>query len=224
MKIAIIGGGICGLGAALLLARDGHDVTLLERDVDPPPANASDAWDHWTRKGVAQFRQPHNFMPGLRLLLEAELPDVQNGLRQAGAGTFDLLNPLPPFWTDRSPRPIDDKLWTLTARRPVGEWVFGTAAQQESRVKIRRGVQVAELLTGLSAAPGVPHVTGVRTSSGDKLHADLVIDASGRQSRNSEWLEAIGARRPFEEKADSGFSYYTRYFRGTEPMRAGPPL
>ena len=56
-------------------------------------------------------------MPGLRALLEAELPDVQESLRAAGAAKFDLLAALPPFWTDKSPRAIDDKLWTLTALR-----------------------------------------------------------------------------------------------------------
>ena len=73
MNILIIGGGICGLGTALLLGRDGHEITVLERDADSIPVSAEDAWEHWGRKGVAQFRQPHNFMPGLRLLLEAEL-------------------------------------------------------------------------------------------------------------------------------------------------------
>ena len=118
MSIVIIGGGICGLGAALLLARDGHEVTVLEHDADPLPASLHAAWDHWERKGVVQFRQPHNFMPGLRLLLEAELPDVQDSLGRAGASRFDLINPLPPVFVDRAPRPIDEKLWTLTARRP----------------------------------------------------------------------------------------------------------
>ena len=142
MRILIIGGGICGLGTALLLARDGHEVTVLERDAGPIPASPEAAWEHWERKGVAQFRQPHNFMPGLRLLLEAELPDVQDALARAGAARFDLVNPLPPFFTDRAPRPIDDKLWTLTARRPVGEWVFANAAaEREPRVTIRRGVE-----------------------------------------------------------------------------------
>jgi len=75
-KVLIIGGGICGLGTALLLARDGHEVTVLERDADPLPASPQDAWEMWARKGVAQFRQPHNFMPGFRLILEKELPDV----------------------------------------------------------------------------------------------------------------------------------------------------
>jgi len=219
MRILIIGGGICGLGTALLLARDGHEVTVLERDADPIPPSADAAWEHWERKGVAQFRQPHNFMPGLRLLLEAELPDVQDALGRAGAGRFDLLNPLPPFFIDRTPRPIDDKLWTLTARRPLGEWVFANAAQNARGVTIRRGVGVDGLLTGPAAIDGIPHVAGVRTSMGDELRSDLVVDATGRQSRSPQWLAAIGARPPYEEQEDCGFTYYTRFFHGVQPER-----
>jgi 2-polyprenyl-6-methoxyphenol hydroxylase-like FAD-dependent oxidoreductase len=219
MRILIIGGGICGLGAALLLAADGHEVTVLERDAGPMPQSAEAAWEQWERKGVAQFRQPHNFMPGLRLLLEAELPDIQDSLGRAGAKRFDLVNPLPPFFTDRAPRPMDEKLWTLTARRPVGEWVFANAAQQARGVTVRRGVGVDALLTGPIATDGIPHVTGVRTSDGDELRSDLVVDATGRQSRSPKWLAAIGARPPYEEQEDSGFTYYTRYFRGVQPQR-----
>jgi 2-polyprenyl-6-methoxyphenol hydroxylase-like FAD-dependent oxidoreductase len=224
MRILIIGGGICGLGTALLLARDGHDVIVLERDTAPTPDSPHSAWERWDRHGVAQFRQPHNFMPGLRLLLEAELPDVQEALARAGASRFDLVNPLPPFFTDRTPRPIDATLWTLTARRPVGEWVFATEAERAPRVTIRRGASVKEFVTGLSAIDGIPHVSGVRTSDGDELRADLVIDAMGRQSRSQQWLVAAGARPPYEEQEDCGFTYYTRFFTGTLPQRRGPGL
>jgi 2-polyprenyl-6-methoxyphenol hydroxylase-like FAD-dependent oxidoreductase len=221
-EVLIIGGGICGLGTALLLARDGHDVTVLERDPGPLPASPQEAWDAWERKGVSQFRQPHNFMPGLRLILEAELPDVQEALRRAGAARLDFLNPLPPFFTDQSPRPVDDKLWTYTARRPAGEWVFADAARNEPRVTVRRGVQATGLVAGRSVGAGVPHVVGVRTAGGEELRGDLVIDAMGRRSRGPEWLTALGARTPYEEQADCGFTYYTRYFRGAEPQRIGP--
>ena len=54
--VVVIGGGVCGLGVAILLARDGHEVTVLERDADPLPESAASAWDTWTRKGVAQYR------------------------------------------------------------------------------------------------------------------------------------------------------------------------
>jgi 2-polyprenyl-6-methoxyphenol hydroxylase-like FAD-dependent oxidoreductase len=224
MRISMIGGGICGLGTALLLARDGHDITVLESDASPLPESLQDCWDQWERPGVAQFRQPHNFMPGLRLGLERELPDVQGALARAGAARFDLVNPLPPSLGDLSPRPIDDKLWTLTARRPLGEWVLADVARREPRVTIRRGVRVAALTSGAQAVHGIPHVTGVRTADGDELRADLVVDASGRHSKAPHWLAAIGARPPIEEQADCGFVYYTRYFRGTLPQRIAPVL
>ena len=221
-RALIIGGGICGLGSALPLARDGHQVTLRERDADPLPDSPQAAWDSWVRRGVTQFRQPHNFMPGFRLVLEAELPDVQDALRRAGACRLDMVNPLPPFFTDQSPRPIDDKLWTYTARRPAGEWVFAHAAAREPRVELRRGVEVAGLVTGSPVVDRTPHVVGVTTSGGEEMRADVVIDAMGRRSRSPAWLAAIGARPPYEEQADCGFTYYTRFFAGSEPQRFGP--
>lgn len=225
MKILMIGGGICGLGTALLLARDGHEVTVLERDHAGCPDSPAAAWDTWTRKGVAQFRQPHNFMPGLRKLLEEELPDVQDALRDAGASRYDLLHPLPPSITDAAPRAIDDQLWTYTARRPVGEWVFGRIAERERHISIRRGVRVAELIAGRGIIEGAPHVSGARADDGEEFRADLVVDASGRQSRAPAWLQAVGARPPYEEQTDSGFMYFTRYFTGSQaPERRGPIL
>jgi len=74
-------------------------------------------------------------------------------------------------------------------------------------------VAVTELLTGPSAAAGIPHVTGVRTSDGGELSADLVIDAMGRRSGLPSWLTALGARPLAQQAEDSGFTYYSRYFR-----------
>jgi 2-polyprenyl-6-methoxyphenol hydroxylase-like FAD-dependent oxidoreductase len=71
------------------------------------------------------------------------------------------------------------------------------------------------LLTGPPAADGIPHITGVRTTDGEELSADLIVDATGRRSKLPEWLAASGAHRATEEDEESGFIYYTRFFRST---------
>jgi hypothetical protein len=67
----------------------------------------------------------------------------------------------------------------------------------------------------------------VRTSAGEELQADLVIDCSGRRSALPSWLEALGARPPVDEVEDSGFIYLARHFRsrdGELPFALGPLL
>lgn len=210
MKIVIIGGGVVGLSAALMLALDGHAVMVLERDDAVVPGSPQDAWHAWQRRGVAQFRQPHFLHAAGYRLLEEKLPEVAGALCQAGATAFDSLAMLPPFITDRAARPGDDRFATMTGRRPVLE--YAVAAGAGERVDVRRGVSVTELLAGPAAVNGVPHVTGVRTADGGEIRADLVIDAMGRRSQLPAWLAALGARPPGEEAEDSGFTYYTRYF------------
>ena len=210
-SIIIIGGGVCGLAGALLLARDGHDVTVLERDAAAVPETLEEAWERWERGGVAQFRQAHLLHARAREVLD-QLPDVRDALLAAGATRLNPLARLPPPITDREPRPGDERMTSITARRPVVEYVFGRAAATEPRVDVRRGVAVA----GLVAAPvdGRPHVTGVRTVAGEELRADLVVEATGRGSKLPQWLAAAGSEPVSEEAADGGFIYYTRFFRG----------
>ncbi len=216
-KIVVVGGGIVGLAAAMMFAEDGCEVTVLERDDCAVPGSPGDAWRDWDRRGIAQFRQAHFLHPRGHHILGTRLPEVTEAMRGAGATTFDPMTLLPPFIEDRAPREGDERFVTATGRRPVIEYAFATCA--ERRLDVRRGVTVAELVTGQPAAPGVPHVTGVRTSDGEQIACDLVIDAMGRRSELPRWLAAVGARPLTEEAEDSGFTYYTRYFRspGGEP-------
>ena len=93
-KIVMIGGGVAGLIGSVLLARDGHHVTLLERDPAPPPA-PTEAWDRWERRGVTQFRLPHAFLPRFREVLDHDLPDVVAALESDGALRYNRIRALP---------------------------------------------------------------------------------------------------------------------------------
>ena len=176
--IVILGGAVIGLATAAMLARQGHDVTVLERDRQPVPGSPDEAVQDWDRRGVAQFRLPHYLHPGGRLILDGYLPEVTKALTGAGAASFDTLALMPPVITDRAPREGDVKFVTVTGRRPVTEYAVATVAERAADV--RRGVLVTGLLTGPPSAPGVPGISGVRTSDGQEIAADLVIDAALR--------------------------------------------
>ena len=224
--VVVVGGGMIGLSTALLLAGDGHEVTVLERDPAPPPGDIDEAWSSWERRGVNQFRMLHLFLPRFRLVLEAELPEVAKALDDAGALRINPVAAAPAEMTG-GVRPGDEDFEILTGRRPVVESATARVAEATAGVTIRRGCAVAGLLTDGESAPGVPHVVGVTLEGGGEHRADVVVDASGRRSPLPRWLAAIGARPPVEEAEDSGFVYYGRHFRapdGSLPPMLGPGL
>jgi len=224
-RIVVVGAGVVALGAAMLLAGDGHQVTVLERDPDPPPGDPARAWDRWQRPGLNQFRQGHVFLPGFRSVLEAELPEVAKALQVAGALRLNLIRDVLPGKLTGGWRDGDERYDWLTGRRALVEAVLAAAAESTPGVEIRRGPVVVGLVTGSQARPGVPHVVGVRTRLGESIPADLVVDMSGRRSALPAWLRGIDARPPVEELEDSGFLYYGRYFRsadGSMPALRGP--
>jgi flavin-dependent dehydrogenase len=221
-RIVMVGGGIVGLGASLMLARDGHQVTVLERDPALPPDPES-AWAAWERRGVNQFRLLHFFQPRYREVMTANAPEVIDAFRDAGALLVNPFRDAPAEFTGGF-RDGDERFDAVTARRPVAEAAMARVVSTMDDIEVRRGIGVDGLVTGDATAAGVPHVVGVRTDTGEELRADLVVDAAGRRSSLPAWLTAIGARPPVEERADCGFVYYGRHYRssdGSVPMALG---
>jgi 2-polyprenyl-6-methoxyphenol hydroxylase-like FAD-dependent oxidoreductase len=225
-EVLVLGAGLNGLSAAMLLALDGHRVTVVERDAGEPGGAADELWGAWERRGVNQFRQLHFMLPRWRALMERELPAVIGELEAMGGARVNVVGRMPA--EVRGPlRAEDGRFETVTARRPVLEAALAKVAERTPGLVIRRGVTVTGLVAGPASGAGVPHVAGVLTGGGAALRADLVVDATGRRSGVTSMLEAIGGRPPVEEREDSGFVYYARHFRsrdGGRPEARGPLL
>jgi 2-polyprenyl-6-methoxyphenol hydroxylase-like FAD-dependent oxidoreductase len=225
-RIVFIGGGIGGLIGALLLGRDGHQVTVLERDPTTPSTEPAAAFDDWSRRGVPQFRLTHVVLPRLTEILADELPDVHDALGAAGGLRTNRLRELPATITGGL-RPADTRFEQLTGRRPMLEATLAGVLDREPGVIVRRGVAVTGLLAGAGRPGDVPHVAGVVLDSGERVIGDLVVATTGRRSALPAMLNAIGAPPPAEDVASHGFTYFCRTFRspdGAQPPMFGPPL
>jgi glycine/D-amino acid oxidase-like deaminating enzyme len=84
VKVVIVGASAAGCFAALLLARAGHEVLVLEKDrLEAAPTVESAAASAF-RPTAPHIVQPHIVMARCRLLLIEHLPDVYAGLLGAG--------------------------------------------------------------------------------------------------------------------------------------------
>jgi 2-polyprenyl-6-methoxyphenol hydroxylase-like FAD-dependent oxidoreductase len=214
VRIIVVGGGIAGLGTALACARGGHEVTVLERDDTPMPADP-DAAFAWRRTGAPQVRHSHAFLARLRNLLRDRVPDVLDAVLATGAYEIPFTQNLPETLADRDPRPGDEELVAIACRRTTFEWVLRKLVLAEPGVELHHG----DAALALDATRGtIPRVTGV-----DGRAADLVVDARGPRSSSAEWLAAIGARPSPEELHESGIVYFSRFYR-VRPGAQAPPL
>ena len=206
LRVIVIGAGIGGLGTALLLARGGHDVTVLERDDTPLPTDVEAAFA-WSRRGAPQVRHSHAFVSRFRSVLRDHAPDVLSQLLAAGVvehemGTMLAMLGLPDGFEA-------DDFTILASRRTTVEWVLRRAVLDEG-IDLRSGVTV-EGLVG-ETCDTVPLVTGVRLEDGSALAADLVVATTGRRGDVPRWLGELGVSVA-ESETETGTVYFSRFYR-----------
>jgi 2-polyprenyl-6-methoxyphenol hydroxylase-like FAD-dependent oxidoreductase len=210
----VVGGSIAGLLAARVLSDHFAHVTIVERDVFPDGPEF--------RAGVPQSRHIHALLGRGQALMERYFPGLGAELTDAGAAVLgwpaDLLSLGPAGWSRR----FSTSVTALTLSRQLLEWTI------RRRVAALEGVRfiTASEVIGLLPGPGRRAVRGVRlrrrvraapggtaVPGDEELAADLVVDASGRGSHASRWLEALGYQTPRESRVNAFVGYATRLYR-----------
>lgn len=203
-RAVVLGGSIAGMLAARVLA-DHHDrVTVVERDVFPEMGRR--------RKGVPQDRHVHSLHPRGRAVMERLLPGLTDELVAQGAALGELGRDTRLVFAGRPLARVSTGHPVLSASRPLLE------GQVRSRVLARPEVDVLESTDALGIVVDDDRVTGVRVlrrrdgAAEEVLPADVVVDATGRQTRLPHWLDELGMTPPDEDVSELDVAYVSGRF------------
>ncbi|WP_229686595.1 NAD(P)/FAD-dependent oxidoreductase [Longimycelium tulufanense] len=214
-RAVVLGGGLSGMLVASAVSGAAFDeVLLVERDrfpVGPEP-----------RKGVPQARHAHNLVSGGARALESLLPGVLDRLQAEGAQRFVVPRDVILLGTGGWVRRYDGTHFFVSCSRDLLDWVVRNHVLASGTVQVLEGTVVAGLSGSARRVTGVT-VRDVDTGEARELVADLVIDATGRGSQTSRWLqELLGLPRVREDVVRSGLRYATCLF--SAPVGSGFPL
>lgn len=208
----VIGGSIAGLASAQALSRYFETVTILERD------RFSEETEF--RKGIPQNRQPHALLKRGLLGLEDLFPNFTQKWVDAGAVPIDFGHEVE-WWAYGGWRPqYSPGLLSYGSSRPLLEGVIRKEVMANPRVRIVE----AEEVIGLVPSTDGSQVNGVRVRSRDRrseeeiIPADLVVDASGRESHTQDWLEELGYPCPDRTVVNAFPGYSSRIYERPATM------
>jgi len=196
----VVGASMAGLCAARVLADRFARVSVVDRDTFPTDQRQP-------RGQVPQGRHPHLLHIAGARLLDGWFPGIVAELYDGGAVELDLCADF--YWHQAggvAQRTATD-LKGPAASRPFLEATVRRRLAQLSNVAIhdRCAVTGAEFVGD--------RMTGVRLAEDATLHADLVIDATGRQARSLVWLRSAGYAPPPVDTVEVDTRYATQVYR-----------
>src|SRR4051794_91395 len=196
----VLGGSVAGLLAARVLADRYTTVTIIERDRLPSAAAQ--------RRGVPHGHHVHAMLPPGLQIIEGLLPGFTARVASAGGLTGDILANVRWYLNGLPLRRTAVGLTALSASRPLLEAAVRERVRALANVTVLDGHDV----TGLCASAGRDRITGAavarRDGTGPRVvHADLVVDATGRGSRTPRWLAELGYGTPSADRVAIDLAY-----------------
>jgi 2-polyprenyl-6-methoxyphenol hydroxylase-like FAD-dependent oxidoreductase len=208
-RVVVIGASLAGLFAAAAAAEQADPILVVERDRVPATPTP--------RRGVPQGSHQHVLLHRGLIAAEQLLPGLREDLVRAGAvpiDTGDLLWLGPSGWSVPGGREFE----ILAATRPLLEHVVRSRVTALPHVELCDDTEVRRLCVDAG------RVTGVELRNGGHERADLVVDASGRNSHLPAWLRAAGLPSPDEQVVDACIGYASRLYRADRSWFAGAGL
>jgi 2-polyprenyl-6-methoxyphenol hydroxylase-like FAD-dependent oxidoreductase len=205
----VIGGSIAGLIAARVLSDHFHRVTIVERDSVPGmPAH---------RKGVPHGRHAHLLLLGGQRILEGLFPGLDADLAAEGAVPFDWIDDIQWFNFAGAKMRFASDMRSHVCSREMLEWAIRRRVLALPSITVLNGREVVAL-RGDVGDRGVTGVLMRRDGDGSgaediAIEADMIVDASGRQSRAPQWLQDLGFTAPLETTIDARLGYASRVYR-----------
>ena len=211
-RAVVVGSGVAGLFSARVLADHFDDVVLIDRDdVTDSPS---------TRAGVPQGKHLHALLPGGLNIANELFPGFTDDLRAAGAvpsvGGRDFVAYRPEGKSYAlgvyQPEPRPTGLMYFMSR-PLLEHCLRRRVRDLPNVETRYRSLVRDVLTDEG------QVRGVVIEEGERVAADLVVDASGRNGRTVQWMATLGFETPAESVVNCDFAYAERDGAPIRPRR-----
>lgn len=206
----VLGGSLAGLLTARVLSDHFDEVTLIERDVYTETTEV--------RRGIPQGNHVHGLLLRGRQVLEEFFPGLQDEMIAAGVPLVDMANDIAWYtragWGLRFP----SEMKVLAFTRPVLDLHVRRRLSSNPRVKIMDNTDVLRLIPDGNKKRVAGVLICPRHSESDRrvateLHADLVVDTTGRASRAPRWLNDLGYVVPEETVVDAHLGYASRMYR-----------
>ncbi|MFE5770360.1 pyridine nucleotide-disulfide oxidoreductase [Streptomyces sp. NPDC056485] len=225
-RALVLGGGLAGTLAAAALAPFVHEVLILEHDAALPDAPAP-------RARLPQAAHAHMLWAGGADAMEELLPGVTGDWLAAGAHRIPIPSGMVSFseagWFRRS---WADTHYLIGASRNLIDWAVRERVLRLPNVRVQTGTRVCGLEGDAARVLGV----AVRDAEGEGkgkgkgegkgegggwgerrlIAADLVVDATGRNSKCTQWLRDIGGPQVRETVVDAGVRYASRKYWAPE--------
>ena len=195
----VVGAGMGGLGAAAALAGKFDRVLVLDRDVLPDDARV--------RMGVGQGAHAHQLLKAGEESLERLLPGITDEFYRAGAASMQVGRDLKVYDFGGWMEECDAGFAVTSLSRPAYEGIVRARVSALPGVTIRSETPVK----GFNVEGG--RCTGVELESGERIAADIVVDATGMYAPLLRQLAEDGHAAFETEEIRINVAYTTGRFR-----------